>query len=54
MTNDASSAIMETPNSALTVAQSKEDAEMLRATEKSPHYTVGSAATMNCKANQIP
>ncbi len=34
MTNDASSAIMETPNSALTVAPSKEDAEMLRATEK--------------------
>lgn len=34
MTKDASSAIMETPNSALTVAQSKEDAEMLRATEK--------------------
>lgn len=34
MTNDASSVIMETPNSVLTVAPSKEDTEMLRATEK--------------------
>ena len=34
MTNGASSAIMETPNSMLTVAPSKEDTEMLRATEK--------------------
>lgn len=34
MTNDALSAIMETPNSVLTVAPSKEDTEMLRATEK--------------------
>lgn len=34
MTNGASSAIMETPNSVLTVAPSKEDTEMLRATEK--------------------
>ena len=34
MTNDASSVIMETPNSMLTVAPSKEDTEMLRATEK--------------------
>lgn len=34
MTNDASSAIMETPNSMLTVAPSKEESEMLRATEK--------------------
>lgn len=34
MTNDASSAIMETPNSVLAVAQSREDAEMLWATEK--------------------
>ena len=34
MTNDASSVIMETPNSVLTVAPIKEDTEMLRATEK--------------------
>ena len=34
MTNDASSVIMETPDSVLTVAPIKEDTEMLRATEK--------------------
>ena len=34
MTNEPSSAIMEVPNSVLTVAPSKEDTEMLRATEK--------------------
>lgn len=34
MTNDALSAIMEVPNSVLTVVPSKEDTEMLRATEK--------------------
>ena len=34
MTNDAFSDIMEAPNSVLTVAPSKEDTEMLRATEK--------------------
>lgn len=34
MTNDTSSAIMETPNSVLTVAPSKEETEMLWATEK--------------------
>ena len=34
MTNDAFSDIMEASNSVLTVAPSKEDTEMLRATEK--------------------
>ncbi len=34
MTNEASSAIIEVPNSALVVAPPKEDTEMLRATEK--------------------
>ena len=34
MTNGTGPVIMETPNSALTVAPSKEDADMLRATEK--------------------
>ena len=34
MTNDALSAIMDTPNSVLAVAPSKEETEMLRATEK--------------------
>ena len=52
MTNDALSAIMETPNSVLTAAPSKEETEMLRATEKSPRCIVGSAKETRWTASQ--